>query len=125
MKNKMRFSILLIAAALLLTIVACDFTTDHRDFQRAYINGYVTNEVGTPISGADVVLSSSEIGTVVAVTGGNGYYSIMIEYRGEIPTTASQTDITASRFGYVEESTSIQMKPGNKISLNFALSPVQ
>jgi hypothetical protein len=125
MKNKTKIFMLFAAVSLVLTIVSCDFSTDHRDFQRAYINGYVLDNAGSGLANADVVLSSSEIGTVVAQTAANGYYSIMIEYRGDIPTAATQTDITVSRFGYTQQSQSIQLKPGNKISLNFALSPVQ
>jgi hypothetical protein len=125
MKNKTLIFTLFVAAILALTLVSCDFSTDHRDFQRAYIDGYVMDNAGFGLANADVVLSSSEIGTVVAGTAANGYYSIMIEYRGEIPTTASSTDLTASRFGYTEDSKSIELKPGNKISLNFVLSPAQ
>ncbi|MFG1607715.1 S8 family serine peptidase [Actinoplanes sp. NPDC049265] len=79
----------------------------------AKANGVVTDKAtGRPIAGVTV---TSEGRTVT--TDAQGKYSLTLE--------AGTHDVTASKYGYVAETTTVTVEEGQLLALNFALTPAQ
>lgn len=78
------------------------------------INGTVTDETGSPVIGANIVLKGTQLGTISDIEG-------VYNFTGNV-TDGSYT-IIVSYLGYANKSASVEIVSGGQQTLDFNLSP--